>query len=175
MRKRLLTLLLAVCLAAFCGVQTAAEQIDRSIIALRQNRFYFDKEVEGETAEDEAWEFTFQMFPDATFTVDTRGQADLTLGVDDYPDDLLEAAYPQARLIFFNGDCERFQKHGLLFLPAEPGSALYRNINRTLYDISAEYNEQDGGFWLRTKSINRYVIADAPLPDVQSIESFLAA
>ncbi len=170
MRKRVWAAFFCAALAAVVGVRaTAASDFDRGVIYSRQQRYYFDKEIKGETAEDSAWVFGFEVFKDATFTVDTEGQSDLTLGANcDYDDQVLDR-YPDAKLLFFNGNGDYFHHYGTLFLPAEPGNCLYRNINRTLYDIGAVYDEEAGGFLLRARHLCQYVISDSVLP-AESLE-----
>ncbi len=166
MRKKMwIVLLCAALAAAVCVHATAASgDFERDVIYNRQHRYYFDKEIDGGTAEDEGWEFAFEVFKDATFTVNTLGQDDLTLGANcDYDDAILDR-YPEATLLFFNGNGDYFHHYGTLLLPAEPGSFLYRNINRTLYDIGAVYNEEAGGFLLRVRNLSQYVISDRSLP-----------
>ncbi len=171
MRKKVLAAVLCAALAATACVYAAAasDDFERDVIYNRQHRYYFDKETDGGTAEDSAWEFEFEVFDGAAFTVNTEGQDDLTLGANcDYDDAVLER-YPDATLLFFNGNGDYFYHYGTLFLPAEPGSCLYRNINRTLYDIGAVYDEEAGGFLLRTRNLSRYVISDRSLP-VEKLE-----
>lgn len=160
----------ALTVAACVQAAAAADDFERDVIYNRQHRYYFDKAINGETAEDSAWEFEFEVFDGAAFTVDTEGQDDLTLGANcDYDDVVLER-YPDAKLLFFNGNGDYFYHYGTLFLPAEPGSCLYRNINRTLYDIGAAYDEGAGGFLLRTRNLSQYVISDSALP-VERLEA----
>ena len=160
-----ITLLCAALTTAACvQAAAAAEDFERDVIYNRQHRYYFDKAIDGETAEDGAWEFTFEVFDGAAFTVDTEGQADLTLGANcDYDDAVLDR-YPEAKLLFFNGNGDCFYHYGTLFLPAEPGACLYRNSNRTLYDIGAVYDGAAGGFLLRTRRLSQYVLSDRALP-----------
>lgn len=171
MRKKGLAVLVCAVLATVACVQVAAASSDfeRDVIYNRQHRYYFDKEIGGETAEDEDWEFEFEVFKDATFTVNTQGQDDLTLGANCDYDDAVLNRYPEATLLFFNGNGDYFHHYGTLFLPAEPGSFLYQNVNRTLYDIGAAFNEEAGGFLLRTRNLGQYVISDRSLP-VEKLE-----
>lgn len=172
MRRKVLAVVLCAALAAAACVHAVAATADfeRDVIYGRQHRYYFDKEIKGDTAEDDAWEFEFEVFDGATFTVDTEGQDDLTLGANcDYDDAVLER-YPDATLLFFNGNGDYFHHYGTLFLPAEPGSCLYRNINRTLYDVGADYNVEAGGFLLRTRNLSQYVISDKAL-SVEKLEA----
>lgn len=172
MRKRVLTaVLLCTALVAGACVQAAAasEDFERDVIYNRQHRYYFDEEVNGETAEDDAWEFTFEVFDDATFTVDTVGQDDLTLGANCDYDDVVLDRYPDATLLFFNGNGDYFYHYGTLLLPAESGSFLYQNVNRTLYDIGGAYDQEAGGFVLRVRNLGQYVISDRSLP-VEKLE-----
>lgn len=172
MRKWVGIALLCAALAAAACVQVAAAAADfeRDVVYNRQHSYYFDKMIDGETAEDSAWEFSFEVFDGATFTVDTEGQADLTLGANcDYDDVVLER-YPEAKLLFFNGNGDYFYHYGTLFLPAGPGDCLYRNINRTLYDIGAVYDGEAGGFLLRTRHLSQYVLSDRALP-VERLEA----
>ncbi|KAF5040669.1 hypothetical protein DSECCO2_531000 [anaerobic digester metagenome] len=172
MRKKIWAAILCAALVAAAGVHAVAASADfeRDVIYNRQHRYYFDKEINGETAEDSAWEFEFEVFDGATFTVDTEGQGDLTLGANcDYDDAVLDR-YPDATLLFFNGNGDYFYHYGTLFLPAEPGDCLYRNINRTLYDIGAVYDEEAGGFLLRTRHLSHYVLSDRAL----AVESLAA-
>lgn len=172
MQRKVLTAILCTALVAIACVHAAAASADfeRDVIYGRQHRYYFDKEIEGETAEDSAWEFEFEVFDGATFTVDTKGQDDLTLGANcDYDDAVLDC-YPDATLLFFNGNGDYFRHYGMLYLPAEPGSYLYRNINRTLYDIGVVYSEEADGFLVRTRNLSQYVISDKSLP-VEKLEA----
>lgn len=172
MRKKIWATVFCAALAAVAGVHAAAASADfeRDVIYNRQQRYYFDKEIDGQTAEDSAWEFEFEVFDGATFTVDTEGQDDLTLGANCDYDDVVLDRYPDATLLFFNGNGDYFYHYGTLFIPAEPGSCLYRNINRTLYDIGAVYDEEAGGFLLRTRSLSQYVLSDRSLP-VEKLEA----
>lgn len=172
MQKKIWAAVFCAALTVAACVQAAAASDDfkRDIIYNRQHRYYFDKTIDGRTAEDSAWEFEFEVFDGATFTVDTEGQADLTLGANcDYDDVVLER-YSEPKLLFFNGNGDYFYHYGMLFLPAEPGSCLYRNINRTLYDIGAVYDEEAGGFLLRTRHLSQYVLSDRALR-VESLEA----
>ena len=165
MRKRVWAAFFCAALTVVvCVRAAAASDFERNVIYNRQHRYYFDKEIKGETAEDSAWEFEFEVFKDATFTVDTEGQTDLTLGANCDYDDVVLDRYPDAKLLFFNGNGDYFYHYGTLFLPAEPESCLYRSINRTLYDIGAVYDEEAGGFLLRTRRLCQYVISDTALP-----------
>ncbi|GEM_PF-5284529 len=172
MQKKIGTAVFCAALAAAACVQAvaAADNFERNVIYNRQQRYYFDKEIKGETAEDSAWEFEFEVFDGATFTVDTEGQADLTLGANCNYDDAVLERYPEAKLLFFNGNGDYFYHYGTLFLPAEPSSCLYRNINRTLYDIGAVYDDEAGGFLLRTRHLSQYVLSDRALP-VERLEA----
>lgn len=171
MSKRVIAVVVCVSILAVTCIHAAASFADfeRDVIYCRQNRYYFDKEIEGKTAEDSDWEFTFEVFSDATFTVDTEGQDDLTLGANCDYDDVLLDRYPEASLLFFNGNGDYFHHYGDLFLPAEEGSYIYRNIDRTLYDIGAVYNEEEGGFLLHTRNLSQYVISDRNL-EAEKIE-----
>ncbi|HWP52142.1 MAG TPA: hypothetical protein VN626_10650 [Clostridia bacterium] len=166
MRKKILAMICCAALVALACVHVAAASADfeRDVIYNRQHRYYFDKEIDGKVAEDSAWEFEFEVFDGATFTVDTEGQDDLTLGANCDYDDVVLDRYSDATLVFFNGNGDYFHHYGTLFLPAGPDSCLYRNINRTLYDVGAIYDEEAGGFLLRTRNLAQYVISDKSLP-----------
>lgn len=124
MRKRVWAALFCAALTVVvCVRAAAASDFERDVIYNRQHRYYFDKEIKGETAEDSAWEFEFEVFKDATFTVDTEGQADLTLGANCDYDDVVLDRYPDAKLLFFNGNGDYFYHYGTLFLPAGPEAA----------------------------------------------------
>lgn len=164
MKKLAISLLTAAMLLGLC-VESAAETADfsRDTIYCTQHRYYFDKEINGETAEAEEWEFSFEIFDDATFTVNTVGQADLLLGANCDYDEEVGKQFPEATLLFFNGNGDYFRHYGTLFIPAKEGSYIYANVNRRLYENGAVYDSAAGGFSLRTKHLGGLVISDRKL------------
>lgn len=175
--KKAAAILLSAAAAATMCVSAAADDFSRDMIYCSQHRYYFDKEINGETAEDTEWEFEFEVFKDATFTVDTTGQADLTLGANCDYDEEAAKPYEGAKLLFFNGNGDYFHHYGTLFLPAEKGSHIYNCVNRVIYDSGIQYNEQEGGFVIRTRHLGGYVISDRELnaPKISTESDLISA
>lgn len=172
---RLKTALAAAAIAAVTmAVWAFGASFSRDVIYCENHRYYFDKEINGETAEDEEFEFEFEVFKDAAFTVNTVGQADITLSANCDYDEQAAEKYPEAELLFFNGNGDYFYHYGTLFLPAKEGSFLYRNINRTFYDIGVVYDENEKGFLVKTRNLSQYVISDKKL-EVEKLEEYVDA
>ncbi len=176
MKKAVAAVVAATTAAAFC-VFAAADEFSRDMIYCEQHRYCFDKEIDGETAEDSEWEFEFQVFKDATFTVNTINQCDLLLGANCDYDEQAAEPYKDAALLFFNGNGDCFHHYGTLFLPAEKGSYIYNCVNRVIYDSQIPYDEQAGGFLIRTRHLVGYVISDRKLdaPQIPAESDLISA
>lgn len=125
--------------------------------------FEFDDSKADKLDEDEEFEFEFSEFEDNTFTVNTVGQGKLVISADADYDEEIGAKYPQANLDFFNGNGASFNKTGELFLKADEGSFLYVVRDGVLSAVKAEYDEYDEGFYVKTRTIGKYVISDVEL------------
>lgn len=176
MKKNAAAVFAAATVAVMC-VCTSAAGFSRDVIYCEPHRYYFDKEIDGETAEDKEWEFEFQVFKDATFTVNTVDQCDLLLAANCDFDEQAAEPYKDANLLFFNGNGDYFHHYGTLFLPAEKGSYIYNCVNRVIYDSDIEYNEQAGGFLIRTRHLGGYVISDRKLdaPQIPAESDLISA
>lgn len=170
--KLKIAMVVAVITAVALAVFAQGADFSRDVIYCDNHRYYFDKEINGESAEDEEFEFEFEVFKDASFTVNTVGQDDLTLSANCDYDEKAAEKYPGAELLFFNGNGDYFYHYGRLFIPAKEGSFLYRNINRTFYDIGAVYDETEKGFFISTRNIAQYVISDKAL-EVEKLEEYV--
>ena len=114
--------------------------------------------------EDEAFEFSFSTWGEATFTVDTIGQGDLILKATNLYNSEIGAKFPNADLDFYNGNGVSFNKIGHMFTPAAEGSYIYELRNGTIYAIpGVTYDEYDEGFTFRTRTLGTYIVSDVAL------------
>ena len=110
--------------------------------------------------------FDFEADDDSYFVVNTNNQKKIVLGLDtDYDDDIGEQ-YPEADLMFFNGNGGRFNKLGYLYLYT--GDSDYRytysiNDNGELEKVSSTYDSHDECVVIRTRTLGRYVLSDVKL------------
>ncbi|MEG1849595.1 MAG: hypothetical protein RR197_03470, partial [Oscillospiraceae bacterium] len=108
--------------------------------------------------------FYFEEDDRSSFTVNTTGQHTLLLGMNiDYDAELAEQ-YFDANLEFWNGNGRSFNKTGLLSLAAAEGSYLYQlDGDGVLHPVKARYDEYEGAFQIKTRTLGRYVISDQRL------------
>lgn len=109
-------------------------------------------------------ELRFDVAPDSYFTVNTNGQGKLLIAMDSRFDSEIAARFPEANLDFLNGNGATFNKTGIMSIYAPEGSYIYKvNADGSLSAIKAEYDEYEETYNFKTRTIDRYVIADAAL------------
>lgn len=113
----------------------------------------------------------FSKAPDNYFDVDTRGQGDLLVKADTkYNYDIAEK-YPTANLDFFNCYDVTFNRVGELTIAAEKGSYLYQVKGDSLTPVKFVYDEYEGAFKVKTRTLGNYVISDRKLSNTTSPSS----
>lgn len=121
--------------------------------------------------EDGEMTFEFEEDPDSYFEVDITGQTKIIVKADVKYNATVASKYPSANLDFFNGS-GTFNKIGMLYLNAEPGSYLYvLNADGTLSKSNANYDEYQECFEIKTRTLGSYVISDRELDVGASVES----
>lgn len=101
---------------------------------------------------------------DSYFTVNTKGQGKILLSCNNNYNNDIAAKYPNASLSFVNGNGATFNQSGVLTLRADEGSYLYAvSSNGSLTKVKAEYDEYEGAFKIKTRTLGRYVISDTEL------------
>lgn len=111
---------------------------------------------------------------EGTFTVDVSGQGKVLMLFDTMPNSAVEAANPNANMIFLGFNHVKFNRTGELFYETETGKYIYELVNGMPVEIAdAEYDEADGGFRLHTHVLGNYVISDIPLvaPDPEAAKA----
>ena len=119
---------------------------------------------------DEEVEFTFE--DDSTFTVDVSGQPKTLVYYDTEYNSRVASRYPLAELNFWNGNGAKFNRTGEFFLAVgedaeDYAQFLYQvNSDGTLSEVpGAEYDDSDGGFYFKTRTLGSYVYSDMDLSD----------
>lgn len=128
-------------------------------------KFNYDDEVELSFGRDPS---------EGTFTVDVSGQGKVLLLFDTVPNAAVEAANPNANMIFFGFNHVKFNRTGELFYVTETGKYIYELVDGMPVEIAgAKYDEADGGFRLHTHVLGNYVISDIPLvaPDPEEAKA----
>ena len=117
---------------------------------------------------DEEIEITFE--DDSTFTVDVSGQPKTLLYYDTDFNSKIAAKYPLAELNFWNGNGAKFNRTGEFFLAVgedaeDYAQFLYQvNSDGSLSEVAgAEYDDSDGGFYFKTRTLGTYVFSDMEL------------
>jgi len=123
--------------------------------------------------EDSEETFDFEADDNSYFVVNTNSQKKIVLGLDtDYDDDIGEK-YPDADLMFFNGNGARFNKLGYLYLYT--GDSDYRytymvNDDGELEKVNSTYDSHDECVVIRTRTLGRYVLSDTKLKVIDNTD-----
>ena len=101
----------------------------------------------------------------ALFTVDLNGQSDINVGYSTKFNADIADKYPEANLEFLNYTAKPvFNRTGDLYIYADEDSFIYEVTADGLKEISkAEYDEDYGAWYLRTRKLTSYVISDVEL------------
>ena len=106
----------------------------------------------------------------STFTVDVSGQGKTLLYFDTKFNSNVAARYPLADLNFWNGNGAKFNRTGEFFLAVgedaeDYAQFLYQvNSDGSLSEVAgAEYDDSDGGFYFKTRTLGTYVFSDMEL------------
>lgn len=137
---------------------TEAENM--SIIKGTAQLYDFDQD---EYREETEFEFEFEKIADAFFVVDVSSQKKIVLKATADFNASVASKFPYANLDFFVGNGASFNKIGELFLPADPGSFIYKVVDGEVQAVNAEYDSYDEGFYLKTRTLGTYVISDVEL------------
>lgn len=98
------------------------------------------------------------------FDVNVIGQGPLDIGCTTTPVTDVAERYPQAALKFLTWDKKPFfNRIGDLVLYAEPGAFLYALRGDTLVEVEGGYSEAEGGFIIKTRRLEGFVISDRAL------------
>lgn len=102
---------------------------------------------------------------DALFTVDVTGQGKVNVKFDTKFDADIAAKYPEANLEFVRWSANpTFNRTGDLYIYADEDTFLYEVTADGLKEVSkAEYDEDYGAWYLRTRRLGTYVISDTEL------------
>ena len=96
--------------------------------------------------------------------VNVEGQDPLDVGCTTTPVTDIAERYPGAALKFLIwGKKPFFNRTGNLVLYAEPGAFLYALQGSGLVEVSGDYSEAEGGFVLKTRRLEGFVISDRAL------------
>lgn len=124
---------------------------------------------------DDEVELSFGSEPnEGAFTVDVSGQGKVLMLYDTLPNAAVEAANPNANMIFFGFNHAKFNRTGEFFYETETGKYIYELVDGMLVEIAgAEYDEADEGFRFHTRVLGNYVISDIPLvaPDPKAAKA----
>lgn len=110
--------------------------------------------------------YLYGMSDDNYFTVNTVNQGTIVLANNvDYVPEVCDQ-FPDAELWFFNGNGKSFHKFGILTLSAPEGWYVYERSGASLKRVSGQcsYDEDEGAFKIRTKTLGSYVISDTLFP-----------
>ena len=135
---------------------------DANLIPIDPAAFYPDEDFD----ENEEETFDFEADDDSFYVANTKNQKKLVLGMNTDYDDEIGALYEDQtdRLLFWNGNGGFFNRSGYLYLAAEEDSFLYRiGSGGGLVPVSAEYDEYEGCFVIRTRALGRYAVSDVEL------------
>ncbi len=111
---------------------------------------------------------------EGSFTVDVSGQGKVLLLFDTMSNSAVEAANPNANMLFFGFNHVQFNRTGEFFYETETGGYIYELIDGMPVEIAmAEYDQADGGFRFHTHVLGNYVISDIPLvaPDPEAAKA----
>lgn len=98
------------------------------------------------------------------FGVNVAGQGPLDVGCTTEPVTDVAERYPDATLKFLTWEKKPFfNRTGDLVLYAEPGAFLYALRGGSLVKVEGGYSEPEGGFVLRTRRLEGYVLSDRAL------------
>ena len=101
----------------------------------------------------------------ALFTVNLDGQSDVNVGYSTKFDADIAAKYPDANLEFIKWTASPvFNRTGDLYIYADEDTFIYEVTADGLKEVSkAEYDEDYGAWYLRTRKLGSYVISDTEL------------
>ncbi|MEG2204163.1 MAG: hypothetical protein RRY21_03285, partial [Oscillospiraceae bacterium] len=85
------------------------------------------------------------------------------LSVDTEEDPSFAALYPAAELSFFRTSKNSFRRSVILTVYADEGSYFYQYKGKTPTDLTKYYDEDAGGFVVKTKTLGDYVLSDQKL------------
>lgn len=115
-------------------------------------------------------EIEIEFEDESTFNVDISGQGKVLIYYDTDFNSKIAAKYPLAELNFWNGNGAKFNRTGEFFLRVgddaeDYAQFLYQvNADGTLSEVpGAEYDEGDGGFYFKTRTLGTYVYSDMEL------------
>ncbi len=110
---------------------------------------------------------------DALFTVDVTGQGKVNVKFDTKFDADIAAKYPEANLEFVRWTANpTFNRTGDLYIYADEDTFLYEVTADGLKEVKkAEYDEDYGAHYLRTRRLGTYVISDVELDLAASSEN----
>lgn len=111
---------------------------------------------------------------EGTFTVDVSGQGKVLMLFDTMPNAAVEAANPNANMLFIGFNHVKFNRTGEFFYETETGKYIYELVDGMPVEIAgAEYDEADEGFRFHTRVLGNYVISDIPLvaPDPKAAKA----
>ena len=110
-------------------------------------------------------ELLFDDLPGVRFEVNAKGQKDLNLAHNPYPDDAIYDEYADdADLTFVNfEESPRFNRTGNLYIEAPAGSYLYELVDGELSLLSADFDEDTEEYMIETRELGSYVISDSRL------------
>ena len=103
---------------------------------------------------------------EGVFTVDVSGQGKLLVKFDTKANADIDAANPAAITKYVNFNGVTFNRSGSLFLESPEGAYeyIYAIVNGKLAAIpTAEYDDYDEGFYVKTRTLGAYVLSDIEL------------
>ncbi|PWM25110.1 MAG: hypothetical protein DBX44_02995 [Oscillospiraceae bacterium] len=107
----------------------------------------------------------FEADQNSFFLADADTRRSVALGFNCEEDPGISAAYPDADLLFCNGNGASFREPGYLFLSAGRRRWLYAiEPDGSLLPLHCSYNGEKDVFLIRTRILGRYLLSDTPLP-----------
>ena len=139
--------------------------VDTSDILLKPDTYYLLK-----FDYDDEVDFEFGTYNggknEGVFTVDVSGQGKLLVNFNTKANEAIDAANPAAITKYVNFNGVTFNRSGTLFLESPEGAFeyIYAVVDGKLFEIpTAEYDDYDEGFYVKTRTLGAYVLSDVEL------------
>ena len=124
-------------------------------------------------ADDASDEFTVEFGDDAYFVFNARGQGKLNLAYNTKYDRDFAYDYDDANIDFINFEGEpTTNRTGTLYIYADEDSYIYEVTSKGAKKINGAYYDDDEGAWvIRTRSLTSYAISDKKLKTVDQMDN----